>query len=159
MKNALALIFCVATAAPSAAAWAQADPGSRYAQWEHRLRERVNAELAYPVGASGASGDVFVAFRVGPNGKPVDVSVQHSSGNAIFDRNAVDLISHLGRIGAIPSAAGIMSEVVLKLSYGDGADTVSQAIQVAKSDRREQLANERRNQALVAAQMRVADNH
>lgn len=159
MKNTFALILLFATAAPSAAIAAQADPASRYAKWEHHLRERVNAGLAYPMGASGPSGDVFVAFRVGPDGKPADVSVQRSSGNPIFDRAAINLVSHLGRIGTIPSAARNFDQVVLKLSYGDGAMTASQAIQVAKDDRAEQLANERQDRVLVTSGTRVADNH
>ena len=74
MKRAFAVILVVAAATQSSAIRAQADPASPYSQWEHRLHDRVNAELAYPVGASGASGDVFVAFRVGSDGKAVRVA-------------------------------------------------------------------------------------
>ena len=159
MRNTFALVLVFVTAAPFTAIAAQPDPASRYAKWEHQLRERVNAELAYPLGASGPSGDVFVVFRVGPDGKPAEVSVQRSSGNPIFDRAAINLVSHLGRIGAIPSAAGNLNQVVLKLSYGDGATSASQAIQVAKNDRVEQLENERHDRVLVTGGPRVADNH
>ena len=159
MKNASSIILVFAVAIQSSAVGAQADPVSRYARWEHHLRERVNAELAYPIGASNASGDVFVDFKVGRDGKPTEVSVQQSSGNAIFDRAAVQLVSNLGRIGAIPSAHGDMDRVVLKLSYGDGAKTVSEAMQVANADRQEQRANEVRDRALMSSATRVAQNH
>lgn len=159
MKNTFAIALILATAVSSSAIAAQPDPVSRYAKWEHHLRERVNAELAYPMGASGPSGDVFVAFRVGPDGKPADVSVQRSSGNPIFDKAAIDLVSHLGRVGAVPSATGSFDQVVLKLSYGDGATTASQAIRVTKNDRVEQLANERHDRMLVTGRTLVADNH
>jgi TonB family protein len=160
MKHAFAIVLIVAAAVQSSAIRAQGDPAARYGHWEHHLRDRVNQELAYPIGgAPGASGDVFVAFRIGPDGKPADISVQRSSGNAMFDRAAVSLISRLGRLGAIPSADGTLARVVLKLSYGDGAQTVSEAVQVARADRQEQLANERRNRALVSVATRVADNH
>lgn len=160
MKCVSALLLVVASNfQPSAIRAQAADPISRYSQWEHRLRDRVNAELAYPIGASGASGDVFVAFRVGADGKPADVAMQRSSGNAILDRAAIYLVSHLGRVGAIPSASRNMNQVVLKLSYGDGANTASEAIQVEKNDRKERLANERRDRALIATATRIAENH
>ena len=159
MKNLSALtLFVAATIQPSTIR-AQADPVSRYAKWEHRLRDRVNSDLSYPIGASGASGDVLVGFRVGPNGKPVDVAVRRSSGNAVLDRAAINLVSHLGRVGVIPSAGGNFDQVVLKLSYGDGAKTVFEAIQIAKSDRNEQIANERRDREVISGARRVAENH
>lgn len=159
MKYVSALLLVIASTVQPSVIHAQADSVSRYSQWEHRLRDRVNAELAYPVGASGASGDVFVAFRVGSDGKPADVAMQRSSGNAILDRAAIYLVSHLGRVGAIPSASRNMNQVILKLSYGDGAKTAPEAIQVEKNDRKEQLANERRDRALIATATRIAENH
>lgn len=159
MKNVPALFLVIASILQPSAIRAQADPISRYSQWEHRLRDRVNAELAYPMAASGASGDVFVSFSVGTDGKPADIALQRSSGNAILDRAAIDLVSRLGRVGAIPSATRNMNQVILKLSYGDGAQTASEAIQVGKNDRKEQLANERRDRALISTATRVADNH
>ena len=159
MKNVSALLLVVASTVQPSAIRAQADPISRYSQWEHRLRDRVDAELAYPMGASGASGDVLVAFRIAADGKPADVAVQRSSGNAILDHAAIYLVSHLGRVGPIPSASGSMNQVVLKLSYGDGAKTASEAIQVERNDRKEQLANERRDRALIATATQIAENH
>ena len=159
MQKASAIILVVAAAMQSSAIGAQTDPVSRFEQWEGHLRDHVNAELTYPIGAAGASGDVFVAFRVGPNGKPTDVSVQNSSGLAIFDQAAVYLVSHLGRVGPIPSASGKLDRVILKISYGEGARTMSEAIQVATRDRQEQLVNERRDRALVSSTTQVAENH
>lgn len=136
---------------------AQSSVASRYAHWEQRLRERVNDQLSYPQAANGAFGDVLVGFRIGPDGKPTNIAVRKSSGYEIFDRAALQLVSQLGHLGPVPSAAGRVGEIVIKLSYGDGASTAAGAIQVAKSDRHEQLANQKRDRALVSNPTQVAE--
>lgn len=155
-SNILGLIAAISLA-QGAGAIAQSNVASRYAHWEQRLRQSVDEQLSYPQAANGVSGDVLVGFRIGPDGKPADVQVRKSSGFEIFDRAAVQLVSRLGRLGAVPSADGSVDDIVIKLSYGDGASTAAGAVQVAKADRQEQLANQKRDPALVSNPMRVAE--
>lgn len=157
MKSNILGFIAAISLAQGAGAIAQSNVASRYAHWEQRLRERINDQLSYPQAANGVSGDVLVGFRVGPDGKPTDVVVRRSSGYDIFDRTAVRLVSRLGRLGTVPSANGGVDEIVLKLSYGDGASTAAGAIHVAKADRQEQLANEQRDRSLVTNLTRVAE--
>jgi TonB family protein len=131
----------------------------RYSKWEDRLRDRVNDELSYPIAAGRASGDVLVGFTIGADGRPAGISIRQSSGNPIFDAAALRVISRLGRMGPVPTAGGQVNEIVLKLSYGDGAATAAQAIQVAKADWQERRSNEARDRALVSQPTQVAERH
>ena len=159
MKSALLAMLGAASLVHAPALSAQSDVVSRYSRWEARLRDRVNDQLAYPVAASGASGDVLVGFRIDDHGKPAGVRVQHSSGNAIFDQAAVELVSRLGRLGPVPAAGRSMSEIVLKISYGDPAKTTAGSMQLVRADCQEQLANERRDRALVSGPVRVVERN
>jgi TonB family protein len=158
MKNAILLALagaaCVAAAAPVAA---QSNLTTRYDHWEQRLRDRINDLLSYPEAAGRAAGDVFVGFRIGADGKPIDVAVRKSSGYAIFDNAAVGVVSRLGRLGPVPSANGAVGEVIVKLSYGDGSST-RESMRLAKSDGQERLANRRRDLEIVSAPTQVAQN-
>ena len=157
MKSTLALIGATAVAIASPV-MAQSDPVSRYAHWEQKLRDRVNDMLSYPEGAGGAAGDVFVSFRVGAAGKPSDIAVAQSSGNPIFDKAAVVLVSRLGRIGQVPTANPQGGRIVVKLSYGDPTSTAAASMRLARRDREEQLSNRRRDLSLISASTRVAQN-
>jgi TonB family protein len=159
MKFALLILAGVASLADAAPVAAQNDLVNRYSQWEQRLRERVNDELAYPLAAGKASGDVLVSFVIGADGKPTGVSIRRSSGNRIFDSAAARLVSRLGHVGSIPNAGGQVNEVMLKLSYGDGAASVAQAMQVARDDRAEQRTNEIRDRSLISQPTQVAERH
>jgi TonB family protein len=159
MKYGFLTIAAIASFANGSALWAQSDLMARYSHWEQRLRERVNEELSYPAAANGAAGDVLIGFRVGADGKPTEVTVRHSSGNPIFDQAAVRLVSHLGRLGPIPTADPQVGDIVLKLSYGDPSSTAVQSMQLGMADHREQLANERRDRAIISHSTRVAQSH
>ena len=139
----IALSIAIAST-PSIAA---TDVSNRYDRWEERLRSRVDQLHVYPDSApKGASGDVLVRFRVDGGGKPADITIVRSSGEAAFDSAAVRLVAKLGRLGPIPSANGAVETVTLKLSYGDGPD-----------GSRERIANERRNRTIVSRAERLAD--
>ena len=157
MKSTILGLIAAASLAQGAGAIAQSSVASRYAHWEQRLRDRVNDQLSYPQAANGVSGDVLIGFRIGADGKPTDVAVRKSSGYEIFDRAAVQLVSRLGRLGAVPSADRRVGDIVLKLSYGDGTSTAAGAVRVAEADRQEQLANQQRDRALVSTPTRVAE--
>ena len=147
------LLLAVAGAASIVTAPAFAGTGSvasRYAHWEQQLRERVNELHVYPEAANGATGDVLVGFRIGPDGKPMNISVVASSGSQILDNAAAQLVSRLGRLGQVPSNSGRAWDVTLKLSYGDGSNA-RQSMQLERADRAERFANEQRARALVAA--------
>jgi TonB family protein len=146
----------VAVASP---VFAQTSVTARYARWENQLRSRVSELLYYPMAAGGAAGDVFVAFRIGDDGKPANIVVQSSSGRPVFDRAAVELVSRLGQLGPVPTSDGKVPEVVLKLSYGDPSATVAQSLQLARADNEERLANERRAKALISGATEVAQRH
>ena len=151
LRNKVVLGICAAGALTLASPLiARDDLASRYTHWEMRLRERVNDLLVYPMGATTRSGDVLVAFRIGQDGKPANVALAKPSGEALFDQAALRLVSHLGRIGQVPSAYGRVDRVVLKLSYGDPSLTAAASIRLAKRDAEERLANEQRNRALVS---------
>ncbi len=128
----------------------------RYAQWERRLRARVNERLVYPFEVQGPSGDVLVGFAIGADGAPTHILVHRSSGNPALDEAALRLVSELGRIGPVPSAGSDVDEVILKLSYGDPSRAPAASIEVARADRGEQLANECRKLTLVLDEARFA---
>jgi len=159
MRYGFLTIAAIASFASGSALWAQSGLIARYSHWEQRLRERVNEELSYPEAASGAAGDVLVGFRVGADGEPAQVTIRQSSGNPIFDQAAIRLVSHLGRLGPIPTADPQVGDIVLKLSYGDPSSTAVQSIQLGIADHREQLANDRRDRAIISHSTRVAQNH
>lgn len=151
-RSSPAVAIAIASIASSLAAspvLADGDVSARHARWEQRLRARVNSLLVYPLGSENRAGDVFVGFRVGEDGRPTNVVIRKTSGQPIFDRAAVLLVSRLGWIGPMPSTDGRPHEVVLKLSYGDPYPAVREAMRLAKADREEQLQNERRNRAIV----------
>ena len=153
----ISLFAISATVGLALASPAASDPPSRYAAWESQLRDRVNDLLFYPQAANGAAGDVLVGFKVGADGRPTDINVRKSSGQAIFDRQAIILVSRLGRLGSVPANGGA-GEIVLKLSYGDPSSTMAQSIQLAKDDLDEQRRNEQRARAMVASEVRVAQS-
>lgn len=158
MKCTLVVIGATALAIASPVI-AQSDLVSRYAHWEHKLRDRVNDMLSYPEGAGGAAGDVLVSFRVGADGKPSDIAVAQSSGNPIFDKAALSLVSRLGQIGPVPSVNPQVGRIVVKLSYGDPTSTAAASMRLAREDRKEQLSNQQRDVTLISASTRVAQNH
>ena len=158
MKSILAIMGATALAIASPVK-AQNDVVSRYAHWEQNLRDRVNDMLIYPEGAGRAVGDVLVSFRIGTDGKPSDISLAQSSGNSIFDKAAVGLVSRLGRIGPVPSVNPELNRIVVKLSYGDPTVTDAAWTRLARRDREEQLSNQHRNVSLISAPTRVAQNH
>jgi TonB family protein len=150
IAGAASLVVCSASAA-------QSDLVSSYARWEARLRHRVDDLLLYPIAARrGAAGDVLVGFQVNSDGKPADIVIRKASGEPIFDQAAIDLVARLGRIGKVPSADGSVREIILKLSYGDPSTTAAQSMRLAKADRQEQLANERRDRAIISVLTHVA---
>ena len=124
---AIGQVYKITLIAAGAMALSMAAPASadanllgRYAHWEQKLRDRVNSLLVYPDGMqAGEAGDVFVTFTLGQDGRPQRITIKQSSGEPIFDRAAVQLVSNLGRIGAIPSATRAINQVTLKLSYGE----------------------------------------
>lgn len=151
MKTNLFLIAAaVALSSATVPAFAKSDVAQRYDAWEQKLRTRVNALHVYPNEArAGASGDVLVSFRIDAQGTPADITIRRSSGEAAFDAAAVRLVSKLGRLGPVPSKAGI-EEVTLKLSYGEPT------YDVTRVDREERVANERRNRLIVSSATRLA---
>src|SRR5687767_13254749 len=95
--NAKLFAALIALSATSAPALAGGDSPSRYDRWEQQLRNRVTALHTYPLGAEkGATGDVVVSFRIGSDGKPADIVIRRSSGEAIFDNAAIRLVAGLG---------------------------------------------------------------
>jgi TonB family protein len=148
--------LCLAAILAASATPTLALDASAYAHWEHRLRERVNALHFYPQGAEkGARGDVLVRFRIGGDGKPADITIVRSSGQAIFDTAAVRLVSGLGRLGPVPADRGV-DRVTLKLSYGEGS-SLAEDKRLAKGDAEERASNERRNRLIVAQPAKLAD--
>ena len=156
MNLVLRAIAGAASLAMCSPSLAQSELVSRYARWEARLRHRVDDLLVYPVATGGAAGDVLVGFQVGADGKPSDIVIRKTSGEPIFDRAAVDLVSRIGRIGNAPGADGSVREIVLKLSYGDPSTTTPQSMRLAETDRQERIANERRDRAIISVLAQVA---
>ena len=149
----LQLSFFAGLIALSAASPALAGSPENYDRWEQQLRNRVNALHVYPLGASkGAMGDVLVSFRIGSDGKPADIVIRQSSGEAMFDTAAVRLVAGLGKLGPVPASRGAVERVTLKLSYGEPA-TLAEAKRLAKATAEERAANERRNR-LIASEAR-----
>lgn len=154
--NSILIAAALALSSASAPALAKSDVSDRYDHWEQTLRHRVNALHVYPHGAGeGAIGDVLVGFRIGDDGKPADITIRRSSGEAAFDAAAVQLVSSLGRLGPVPSE-GRVQEINLKLSYGDPVRS-SEGRKLAQADNEERAANERRNRLIVSRAQRMAE--
>ena len=143
-------IIALASVTTASPLIAQASLADNYARWENQLRTRINDQLFYPEAANGAAGDVLVRFGIGRDGKPADMVVERSSGQPIFDRAAVELVSRLGRLGPVPSATRSVRSIVVKISYGDPSRTVRESMKLARADMDEQLANQRRNGPVVS---------
>jgi len=153
--NLILIAAALALSSTSVPALAKSDQSVRYDQWEQKLRARVNALHVFPSDAKAdAMGDVLVGFRIDADGKPADITIRRSSGEAAFDAAAVRLVSRLGRLGAVP-AEGQVNEIELKLSYGEPSRS-GQGQKLSKADREERLANERRNRLIVSNVTRVA---
>lgn len=147
------LLVLSAAASPAMAGGGSTD---RYDRWERQLRTRVNALHTYPLGAAkGAMGDVLVSFRIGNDGKPADITVRQSSGEAMFDNAAVRLVAGLGKLGPVPANRDGVERITLKLSYGEPA-TPAAAKQIASATAAERLANERRNRLIVSQAKELA---
>jgi TonB family protein len=157
MKLQISLIAgLLALSAASSPALAGGDSPDRYDRWERQLRTRVNALHVYPEGAAkGAMGDVLVSFRIGDDGKPADIVIRQTSGQAIFDNAAVRLVAGLGKLGPVPASRGAIDRVTLKLSYGEPA-TLAEAKRMAKATAEERVANERRNRLIVSQAKELA---
>jgi TonB family protein len=149
-----ALLALSGAASPAVAG---GDSPDRYDRWEQQLRNRVNALHTYPLGAAkGAMGDVLVSFRIGGDGKPADITIRQSSGEAIFDNAAIRLVARLGKLGPVPASRVRVDRVTIKLSYGEPA-ALAEAKRMAKATADERVANERRNRRMVSqAQEKVA---
>ena len=78
----------------------------QYDRWERRLRARVTELHQFPAGAEGSAGTVAVKFAVDSNGRAVDPVIEKSSGHAVFDKAAVQLVRRLGWVGQAPSESG-----------------------------------------------------
>lgn len=157
MKQYLFLIAAAfALSSGAAPALAKSDVTGRYEQWEQKLRSRVTALHVYPQDArAGAMGDVLVGFRIGEDGRPADITIRRSSGEAAFDAAAVRLVSRLGRLGSVP-ANGNVREINLKLSYGEPG-RLGDGRRLVKADGEERAANERRNRLIVSRAERLAE--
>lgn len=146
----LVVAVLLASSAVATPALARDDVSTQYDRWEQRLRSRVSALHVYPQGAEkGATGDVRVRFRLDGDGRPADITIVRSSGHAIFDTAAVQLVAKLGPLGPVPSANAGVETVTLKLSYGGGASFEDDK-RLAKQDAEERMANERRNRTIVS---------
>ena len=154
--NAKLIAAFLALSATGAPALAGADPSSRYDRWEQQLRNRVTALHTYPLGAEkGAMGDVLVSFRIGNDGKPADIVIRQTSGQAIFDNAAIRLVAGLGKLGPVPASRDSIDRVTLKLSYGEPA-TLAEAKRMVKATAEERIANERRNRLIVSQAKELA---
>lgn len=154
--NLILIAAALALSSTSVPALAKSDQSVRYDQWEQKLRTRVNALHVFPDDAKAdAMGDVLVGFRIGADGRPADITIRRSSGEAAFDAAAVRLVSRLGRLGPVP-ADGNVQAIELKLSYGE-APTSLDRTRMARSDQDERLSNERRNRLLISGVTRVAE--
>jgi TonB family protein len=157
VRSIAVLALAAASLSATTPVLARGDLLSRYAHWEERLRQRVNSLLVYPEGMqSGEGGDVLVSFMLGADGRPHRITIQQSSGEPIFDRAAVRLVSDLGKIGQVPSDAPAIDKVTLKLSYGEPCERIRDCGRLAEADARERLANEAHNRSIVSA-TRVAE--
>ena len=107
----------------AAAGQLPADTAGRYAQWERRLRSRVEALHTVPAEAAQVPPcDVIVAFRVGASGTPRDVGIHQSSCRRYYERQALAVAHGLGRIGTVPANTPKDRRILLKLSYGEAQD-------------------------------------
>ena len=99
------------------------DIAGRYQAWERQLRRRVAELQVMPTAADPTVvGDVVLAFSIGNDGRPANVTIRRSSGVAMYDRAAKRVVRLLGRIGPVPTLSGRRHDVQLKLSYGVPAD-------------------------------------
>jgi hypothetical protein len=136
--------------AAAAASQTPGGPIEQFDRWERRLRARVEQLHVVPADRAQTSPcDVIVEFAV-DNGTPRAAAIRQSSCGRYHERRAVGLVRALGRIGAVPSAAGRAHQVLLKLSYGAQPDSAADR-RLADALQVERDANAGRNRAIVAA--------
>jgi periplasmic protein TonB len=96
-----------ATGAPAKA------PGSEEAvsppalrRWQQELIAQIERHKHFPVGAQGRAGIVRVAFSIDDVGRLISVRVAGSSGSAVLDDAALDLIRHAQPFSPPPAGLG-----------------------------------------------------
>lgn len=130
--------------------------GAQYERWELRLRSRIAELHVVPeYAAKDAACDVSVSFAVGTDGRPTAPAIRETACPSYYDRAALRLVRHLGRIGAVPSADGNEHAVVLKLSYGV-APTAAADRQLTDSLEEERRHYASRNLRIVTTSLRTA---
>ena len=105
--------------ASSAQASLRETEGASRTDYEAALREHMRPFFAYPEAARPARlhGAVEVRFSVGRDGRLLGVSVQDSSGSAILDAAAVDLIRRAQPLPVLPRDLPDPLDVSLPLEY------------------------------------------
>jgi periplasmic protein TonB len=74
--------------------------------WQQDLIAQIERHKRFPTGAQGRTGVVQVAFSIDETGRLISVRVAISSGSAILDEAAVDLIRRAGPYPAPPAGLG-----------------------------------------------------
>lgn len=105
-----------ATAAPKPAQ-ASAGSGMSPARWQSRVNAHLNRHKRFPSGAKG-QGVVAVRFAISPSGQVLSASVARSSGDAVLDSAAVDLVRRASPVPAPPpSIAQVRLGITVPISF------------------------------------------
>ena len=130
--------------------------GARFESWEQRIRSRIAELHVVPeYAAKDDACDVSISFAIGKDGRPTAPTIRETSCPSYYDRAALRLVRHLGRVGAVPSADGNDHAVVLKLSYGV-PPTAAADRQLNESLEKERSHYADRNLRIVTTPLRTA---
>jgi protein TonB len=79
-------------------------PSASSANWRSSLMAHLNRHKQFPAG--GSQGVASIAFTIDPSGRVQSVSLVHSSGDSVLDREAVALARRASPVPAPPSGQG-----------------------------------------------------
>lgn len=81
-------------------------PSAKDIRWERRIVLRLERAKRYPRGASGRSGVAKVMFRIDRDGRLLSSKLVESSGSAVLDAAALDLLKRSEPFPAPPQDVG-----------------------------------------------------
>jgi len=111
-----------APAPPSTATQSTKSPSAAVASWQRALVARLDRFKRYPSAGAGAAGVVSLGFTIDRQGKVLSSRVVKSSGSAVLDSEALDMIKRAAPLPPPPAEvvdADLSFVIPLRFSAGE----------------------------------------
>lgn len=147
-QTSAAALLLAAIAAPAAAENRQ---DAALDAWVSAVEQKIEARIAaadLPLGQS-TRGYTVVRFKRGADGLPAGAAVSKSSGSAMLDRAALDVVSGLGALPALPSAYPSSMPVSTRIVFADSDE--AWAVNEAREQSDDMRSRQKRRNGKLAA--------